>query len=161
MVPVTRLPILDRAGTALIGLRSAAEPPHAAPAGPVVLALVVVTLAGRILMGYDRWRGQWELPGGKLDPGETAGQAAVRELREETGIDTPGLAFAAVAEFELRRPARRESAAVYRCALTAGPRLVVNEEIAGFHWWDPRSRCPRTMSPLDAEIGRSVAPGPG
>ncbi len=31
--------------------------------------------------------GVWELPGGKIDPGETAAQAAVREVREELDID--------------------------------------------------------------------------
>ena len=31
--------------------------------------------------------GVWELPGGKIDPGETAAQAAVREVREELAID--------------------------------------------------------------------------
>lgn len=29
----------------------------------------------------------WELPAGKIDPGETAVQAAERELKEETGLD--------------------------------------------------------------------------
>lgn len=36
--------------------------------------------------GYGDQKGGWEFPGGKLEPGETARQALVREIREELAV---------------------------------------------------------------------------
>jgi mutator protein MutT len=46
-------------------------------------AAVVLTLRAA---GLRRHGGQWALPGGRLDPGETPETAALRELAEEVGL---------------------------------------------------------------------------
>ena len=48
-------------------------------------AVAIFDEAGRILL--VRERELWSYPGGRLEPGETPEQAAVREAREEVGIE--------------------------------------------------------------------------
>ncbi len=45
-------------------------------------ALILTRRAG----GLRRHAGQWALPGGRMDPGESPEQAALRELAEEVGL---------------------------------------------------------------------------
>lgn len=54
-------------------------------------AIIAATIGGcRHLLMIERGDGHgWALPGGGADPGETAAQAAVRELAEETGLAVP------------------------------------------------------------------------
>jgi 8-oxo-dGTP diphosphatase len=55
-----------------------------------VAAGVILRADGKVLLGRrpegKSWAGWWELPGGKLEPGETVLQALIRELDEELGI---------------------------------------------------------------------------
>jgi 8-oxo-dGTP diphosphatase len=52
----------------------------------VVSAVCVFDDAGRLLTVRKRGTGMFMHPGGKPEPGETAVQAAARELQEEVGI---------------------------------------------------------------------------
>ncbi len=67
-----------------------------APLRPVLAASVAVFRDGKVLLATrtrppdDRL---WSLPGGKVEPGETLEQAALRELAEEVGVEARILAF--------------------------------------------------------------------
>jgi ADP-ribose pyrophosphatase YjhB (NUDIX family) len=40
-----------------------------------------------VLRGREPARGCWSIPGGRVEPGESAQEAVIREVREETGLD--------------------------------------------------------------------------
>ncbi|WP_261562719.1 NUDIX hydrolase [Frankia tisae] len=63
--------------------------PNAPKANSVVpsVTAVVVDASDRILMVHKTDNDLWALPGGGMDLGESITDAAVRETKEETGID--------------------------------------------------------------------------
>lgn len=64
------------------------DPQAPAPNSVVPAAsAVVVNEAGELLLQRRSDNGQWALPGGTMDLGETLAQTLVREVREETGLD--------------------------------------------------------------------------
>jgi 8-oxo-dGTP diphosphatase len=59
------------------------------PSHPVPGAGIVVWRGNEVLLikrGKPPFAGEWSIPGGKIEFGETAADAALRELSEETGV---------------------------------------------------------------------------
>ena len=60
------------------------------PAAPVVGVGAVIVRDGRALIvrrAHEPRKGEWSLPGGLLQLGESLAEGAKREVREETGLD--------------------------------------------------------------------------
>jgi mutator protein MutT len=66
------------------------NPTQSPPERPQVAVGVVVIANDQVLLirrGHAPRAGQWSIPGGRQELGETLAQAACREVREETGLD--------------------------------------------------------------------------
>ena len=92
------------------------------------MVAAVVRRDGRILVTrrhshVDRG-GQWEFPGGKVEPGEDEPGALVREIREELGSEVAG--GARLARTTYRYPDLEVELAFYACTFlgAAEPRLL-------------------------------------
>ena len=53
----------------------------------VGVGVIVVDDSGRVLLEKRSDNGMWGLPGGGIEPGESVYETALREVKEETGLD--------------------------------------------------------------------------
>jgi 8-oxo-dGTP pyrophosphatase MutT (NUDIX family) len=88
------------------------------------LFAAVRDVTGRVLLVRRCATGDWELPGGHVDPGESASDAAVREAAEESGITVEVTGLAGLYTdpgHVIARPARRTGAPAVRGMLPRPP----------------------------------------
>lgn len=148
----------EKTGNALLAFLPAARAEGVPDDAPMPVALVAVWCARHVLLVFNRFRHEWELPGGRIDPGETPRQAAVRELREESGLRLPTLTLAGYARFWLTTPPRTEYAAIYTARVTGRHAdFAPNEEISAICWWDTTGPAPANTQILDATLARLAA----
>ncbi|WP_245647728.1 (deoxy)nucleoside triphosphate pyrophosphohydrolase [Novosphingobium lentum] len=128
----------------------------------VVVAAALIDRDGRVLMQRRRLAaehgGLWEFPGGKVEAGESAEAALVRELDEELGIaiataDLTPLAFATTPQPSIQRPAGMVLL-LFACRAWQGePRCLDGEAIG---WFEPGALAGLPMPPLDISLAAAV-----
>jgi 8-oxo-dGTP diphosphatase len=115
----------------------------------IVSAVCVFDAAGRLLTVRKRGTGRFMHPGGKPEPGESALQAAARELQEEVGIVVDPR------ELELMgvwlAQAANEAATEIEATVFTAPGVWEahpSAEIAEIRWLDLSAELPDDLAPL-------------
>ena len=101
---------------------------------------IVTDDEGNVLMHRRRDSGLWALPGGVMDIGETIGQCAEREVKEETGLTVQAYRLVGVysdpehvfaySDGEVRQ----EFSVCFACRILSGDIAVSNESLEVKFW---------------------------
>lgn len=105
---------------------------------------LVLDGAGRLLLGHVTGTAAWDIPKGMQDPGETTLEAAMRELREESGAVFAPERFADLGEFAYRPDKRLH---LYR--VDAGDELGDLAQLACTSWF-PHHKTGKPTLEMDA-----------
>jgi len=92
-------------------------------------SVIVRNGSGDVLLLHRPDSGRWTIPTGGLKKNETLTQCAVRECREETGLDIEPVALTGV----YKNMTRGVIALVFRAKITGGD-LAASNEATAFRW---------------------------
>lgn len=111
---------------------------------------VIFDRRGRVLLQQRSDGGQWGLPGGSVEIGESVAHAVVREVKEETGLRVAVRRLTGVYSDRSLQVVRYPDGNVwhyvtvcFECVVRGG-RLTTSEETLALDWFSPR-RLPATL----------------
>ena len=115
--------------------------------GPPERRLIAVVHRNR----YD----DWTLPKGKLKKGESWQEAALREIKEETGYDARILGFAGAVAYEVKG---RPKIVRYWHMVAEGEPSPLENEVDELVWLTVEEAIARVQYPLEKALLEEVAP---
>ncbi len=115
----------------------------------------VVRRDGRIAVVHRPRYDDWSLPKGKLDPGETWEEAALREVREETGLECSlGEELSSTRYHDRKGRSKRVR---YWLMDPVGGEFAPNDEVDELRWLTPAEAAALLTYPRDRELAQEVA----
>ena len=108
--------------------------------GPGASALIFDEAREKVLLTRREDNGRWCLPGGAMDPGESAAEACVREVQEETGLEVRVTKLVGVytsPDLLIEYPDGNKVQPVafsFEAEITGGE-LALSDETTGFGWY--------------------------
>jgi 8-oxo-dGTP pyrophosphatase MutT (NUDIX family) len=118
--------------------------------------------AGRLLLVHQRDRDQWGTVGGAVEPGESPADAAVREVKEETGLDVELTALVEVLggpDFEMTYPNGDECAylsIVYDARVVGGTLTPDGVEVSRCEWFELSELASLDLGSVSRAVLRAV-----
>lgn len=125
---------------------------------------VVFDEHGRVLLQLrgDREGKVWGFPGGAMELGESAEQAAVREVREETGLDVAVTdllgVYTGYEDRYLNGDVAQTIAIVFRARIEGGALALGDEETVGMQFHDV-GRLPHLLNQQHEDIASDIRAG--
>lgn len=116
---------------------------------PVFAAGAVLFRQGRIAVVHRPRYDDWSLPKGKVDPGESLPETAVREIKEETGFDVTLGGLLGHVSYPL---GKRTKVVYYFTADAREGEFEPNNECDQLLWLSPEEAVARVSYPMDKDI---------
>lgn len=102
------------------------------------------------LIYRERWGGEWSLPKGKLDKGESFEAAALREVFEETACRAEIEDFLATVDYRVKD--KPKVVLFYRMRLVEELAFTPNQEIQALEWVTPEEALQRIAHDKEREV---------
>ncbi len=122
----------------------------------VAVTAAVIVDSGRVLVAQrppgGRHPGEWEFPGGKIEPGETARECVARELKEEMGVALRVGRRLAVIRHSY--PDLEVELAAFECEIIDGAPTDI--ECSAHRWVTPAELARMDMLPCDRVLARAL-----
>jgi 8-oxo-dGTP diphosphatase len=106
---------------------------------PLSYSLILIKHHGEILLVYDRHKNRWEIPGGKIEHGETPRECVIRELKEETGQTAASVELQGIIKIHSKGKNKVVYGAVFSGSQETLSPFIESEEIVRTCYWNGTS----------------------